>query len=520
MPRTVVKSFPQGFADRRDTLLAAVREHAAHHADELRAAGVRLDGEFSDVGVRRRLKEQTGDRGKRALGTPTDPNRPVGHGPRQPEKPVRLTADRRRAERLAWAISVANSQMKGADETNPLGRHLQRGERETNAVYFLVIAGLVLDPDAADWLDGFTDLALCPWAKPAPKRPAPKPKGRPSPPHLRGYLDRREVFGDWGHEALAVLHRACAVLSWTEAAESTVAEGRVTSAPSAIPMQVIAADRPPLETPLDLPKQVGVVREAFDHFYEVLDAVTVRTDGGRRVNGVPHAVKLSEVTSTLHAELSATYGAVLRAHGVSQDGLPPGIRIMASDSPDGPGTEIPASAIRVRAIKIGGSGADALLLAALQDAIAVTAFSVGQWNAAQHHKPGGPHQRWHAGDVVGREQLDVLESTAKQLSLYARGAEVEGSGLGGGSGDGPVHKPDGWTKADLLRQAREDGKIISATKFDTIRDRAKVKAAPKGGAGPHHKYSKAELRKLIAEVEQGDYLNKEAIAQAWRGLLV
>lgn len=92
---------------------------------------------------------------------------------------------------------------------------------------------------------------------------------------------------------------------------------------------------------------------------------------------------------------------------------------------------------------------------------------------------------------------------------------VEADGRNGS----PVHKPDGWTKAELLAQANEDGKILSASKFDTIRGQAKVKAAPKGGAGPHHKYSIADLKKLIAEVEGGGYRKSGAIAEAWRELL-
>lgn len=84
---------------------------------------------------------------------------------------------------------------------------------------------------------------------------------------------------------------------------------------------------------------------------------------------------------------------------------------------------------------------------------------------------------------------------------------------------GPVYKPDGWTKAELLGQANEGDKLLGTTTFDTIRRKAKVAAAPKGGAGPHHKYSKADLRKMIIEIKSRAYRNQAAIARAWAELL-
>lgn len=81
-----------------------------------------------------------------------------------------------------------------------------------------------------------------------------------------------------------------------------------------------------------------------------------------------------------------------------------------------------------------------------------------------------------------------------------------------------VYKPAGWTKKELVDEAKEQTSF-SATVFDEIRKQTDVKAAEKGGKGQQRKYSKADLRKLIDAVEAGTFRYRVQIAAAWRGLL-
>lgn len=433
MPRLVDKSFPPAFAELRDSLLETVRSHASAVADELRTAGKRLDREYSDAGVRERLRHKAETLGRRAGRSGAS------------STPIPLAVNHRRAERIAWAIAESRGVATGdGDPENPMGRHLQRGEREGNALYFIVIAGLVLDPDVADWLDGATALARCPWVQSASKRTTPKRKHRPLPPHLRGFQDRREVMGDWGHDALRLLQRACEVRNWCEAKPLWASRvHRPATRPSSLPMSVIADDRPDPGSPLPLPEQIQVLQRAFTRFYEILDATTVPVEGGRRVDGVAHAVALSEATSALHSELRSTTTAVIRDHGVTGNELPPGVRFLGADSPDGPWIEIPVG--KVSSVAIGGGGADALLLAALNSATRVAAYPADRWNAKQAARPGGPHQRWHAGDLVSSYEIHVLESAAKLLRIAPGGPS--------GDAEAPSSHSDGHTNRSALTQA-------------------------------------------------------------------
>lgn len=168
---------------------------------------------------------------------------------------------------------------------------------------------------------------------------------------------------------------------------------------------------------------LGALLSAFDRFYKTLDATTVPADGGGRVvAGIAHAVALSEATNALYAEMGATRLRLFQQLGQSVAEIPPGVALMESDSPDGPWTPIPAGDIRMTTMAIGGNGADAMLLAALDSANKVAAFPIDKWNAMQAARPGGKHQRFHAGEVVSAADLAVLESASKLLRMKAPSA--------------------------------------------------------------------------------------------------
>ncbi|MCH7791557.1 MAG: hypothetical protein IID31_04665 [Planctomycetes bacterium] len=83
----------------------------------------------------------------------------------------------------------------------------------------------------------------------------------------------------------------------------------------------------------------------------------------------------------------------------------------------------------------------------------------------------------------------------------------------------PVYKPDGWTKSELVYQADDAAGSFSPSTFDAVRKAAHVEAGPKGGAGPHHRFSRAELGAMIEAIESGTFRNRQPIGAAWRELL-
>jgi hypothetical protein len=189
------------------------------------------------------------------------------------------------------------------------------------------------------------------------------------------------------------------------------------------PARGVRFARPPREAVPPMSTEPGGLDslcQAFDTFYQTLDAATVPlTGGGRRVGGVAHAVALSEATDVLHAQLAAAHADLARRHGRPVPAPPPGITLLESDAPDGPWTPVPPESLVVRTFGIGGAGADAMLVAALESAAAVAAFPAAKWNAMQAQRPGASHQRWHAGDVVTADALATLDSAAKLLRLAA-----------------------------------------------------------------------------------------------------
>src|SRR5258708_5999350 len=99
---------------------------------------------------------------------------------------------------------------------------------------------------------------------------------------------------------------------------------------------------------------IGSLLKRFDSFYQTLDAATIPTaKGGRKVAGVPHAVAMSEATDALFAALEAANDLLRRTHGRRCEGLPTGLTLYESDSPDDLWTAVPAEEIIVHAYPIG-----------------------------------------------------------------------------------------------------------------------------------------------------------------------
>ncbi|MFG0243806.1 MAG: hypothetical protein ACF8R9_13550 [Phycisphaerales bacterium JB054] len=409
MPRIVNRAFSQEFADRRDALLKVVRERCKKRPATLAKAAARLETEYPDRAVRARIKAQTIERAKRsAQTTPTTTS-------------SRPSLNLLRAERLAWAMQDAVAAVQRQDHENPIGPHLKKSVREANALLYVVLAGLVLDPDAEEWVGDATPSARCPWT--AQQGVGRKGKGTKTP-HLTGYMTRGDVFLDRGHEALALLSVAADRLGWVAMDRGVLP--RSEESHMKLSMPIIAVDAMREDTP-SFADQVSAAREAFARFYELLDAVSVPVDGGRRVNGALHAAKLSELTSVLYAELAELQRAIFRSHGELVSGPSAGVSLRVSDSPTGEGTVVALPDVRVHRVSVGGSGVDALLMAALLDATRVTGFSTEQWNSHQADRPGGPHQRWAAGDVIPQADLDVLDSASKQLALCSKWMETSDS---------------------------------------------------------------------------------------------
>ncbi len=226
-------------------------------------------------------------------------------------------------------------------------------------------------------------------------------------------------------------------------------------------VSVVASYGPPFPPDVD---PIDHIHKAFGRFYETLDATTVPVPGGRRVDGVPHAVALSEATGALHHVLAESNRAIMLRYWTRLDRQPPGITLVGSDSPDGPFEPLPDDKVTVFRAPADEAGPGALLLAALDSARRVAAFPTALWNQLQAASSNGKHQRWRAGDVISDEDLAVLESAAKMLRLY-RGAGAdddaprpEGSGSQCGAA-GPTQAepaiPEHWSIAEALQWTLE-----------------------------------------------------------------
>jgi hypothetical protein len=162
----------------------------------------------------------------------------------------------------------------------------------------------------------------------------------------------------------------------------------------------------------------GALRATFDRFERLLEANTVPSPpNGRRIIGIPHAVSLSEAAAALQIALVAAGNRLMADHGTPSR-LPPGLRIMGSDSPDGPWEEIPPDGVHVTFASLGKHGIDATFAAALQSATEVVAFPIDKWNHMQAARPGGEHQRWHPGEIITCDELELLASARRLLDAH------------------------------------------------------------------------------------------------------
>lgn len=163
---------------------------------------------------------------------------------------------------------------------------------------------------------------------------------------------------------------------------------------------------------------VDLLASAFTTFRLTLNAATVPArDGGRKIDGVPHAVALSEAAEALEREIGAELRRLFQRHGRQSMGLPEGMRVEHADTPDGPWTPVQDCDIVPMSMKIGGDGADAVLIAALESARRAVAFPVEKWNAMQAAHPGANHQRFHAGEVISPQDLATVESAINLLQI-------------------------------------------------------------------------------------------------------
>ena len=131
--------------------------------------------------------------------------------------------------------------------------------------------------------------------------------------------------------------------------------------------------------------------------------------------------------------------------------------------------------------------------------------------------------RSESGDWEPSDEL--LERIRFAASLFRPGNEAEptvsasGTDQSTATTSGAVSKPDGWTRGELIAQAEEFEAQCSASTFDNIRKAAEIQPAERGGAGAQRRFSVAELHKLIAAAENGNYRSGKQIAEAWRALL-
>ena len=245
------------------------------------------------------------------------------------------------------------------------------------------------------------------------------------------------------------------------------------------------------------------LRSAFDRFDETLDATTVPAEGGggRVVGGIPHAVALSEATDALYGELGATYGRLIQQHGQPIADYYAGIVPKESDSLDGPWPG-PGEVCVVR-MGIGGNGADAMLLAALENANKVAAFPIGKWNEMQAARPGANHQRFHAGEVVSAADLSVLESAAKMLRMAAV-SKQSGPPKGGGDNGAKPATPPGGEPAGLALTT--DHEIMLAFMGET-RNRDKCRTVIDLASGPPFQ-NREKVGDLLSELAGFGLVNR------------
>jgi len=194
--------FDESFERRCGALLALARDRLPGHEQVLVDVKNWFATELSMVVIRERRKQWIKEYRRQLDGQLTPPDRPSTRR----TAPARLSALPEDVQVSMWGLEQAVTAMYASNATSQRDRLLGRGHPkqslEFNALRVVVVAALVLDPDAEEWLVGLTDLAHCPWPK-----------------------ARSVVCQHRGHAALELLEEASAVLGWSGSPEQTNAEG-------------------------------------------------------------------------------------------------------------------------------------------------------------------------------------------------------------------------------------------------------------------------------------------------------
>lgn len=111
--------------------------------------------------------------------------------------------------------------------------------------------------------------------------------------------------------------------------------------------------------------------------------------------------------------------------------------------------------------------------------------------------------------------LQPMRARLIRLELHAQPPGVSKPEVGAAT----IHKPDGWTKKELVAQVTTAVQGWSGTSFDRVRKAAQIEAPEPGGRGQQHRYSRRELKQLLQALESGTFHDRNRIALAWRELL-
>lgn len=211
MPKVVDVSDGPRFARERRELVAAGRRLVEAEPDAFRDAGAALDATYTEAAARDWADASRARTQARARGTPSAGTSPAPDSSRPQDATLRKMmaivhadpngGDSLRAVRLHLALRDLLAINATGEHDRPLSRHLPRAERECNARNGLLIALLLLDPDAGEYLSGITDLA--------------KIQHRGSGDPGRGGLGKLDLLPTWHGDGLALLQECVALLSDT-----------------------------------------------------------------------------------------------------------------------------------------------------------------------------------------------------------------------------------------------------------------------------------------------------------------
>ncbi len=131
---------------------------------------------------------------------------------------------------------------------------------------------------------------------------------------------------------------------------------------------------------------------------------------------------------------------------------------------------------------------------------------------------------WKDSSSPSPRQLDRLERAVGIIESAAAPENASSHALLKPAPERELQKPNpqpqimGYTATDLRTRLSEAGFEVSETTFARIRRNAQVAPSPAGGAGPHRKFSDAEIRKLAASAAANSR-NGTRISAIWLGLL-